>query len=157
MFTFFTLLLLSLQWVQFCGTVHFTLYIFHTFKAFCCFGNHRNKILTHAICLVSRVLLSSFHFSLFFQIFFSFLSSKQFVCRMWIHTHTHTCTTKETENEKCGKKGEKKNEKSRRFRRVVLETLTALLLQHNAQIQIVTKNFSFSAQLLKKDDNFYCY
>lgn len=37
----------------------------------------------------------------------------------------------------------------------VLETLTATAQCTNSNV--AQKNFSFSAKLLKKDDNFYCY
>lgn len=65
------------------------------------------------------------------------------------------------------KKNPKKNGKSRIFGCVVLETLTAFATATHCTNSNVTtsvahekrgeKNFSFSAQLLKKDDNFYCY
>lgn len=127
-------------------------YKFLTFKAFCCFGNHSNKILTHAICLVSRVFLSSFYLyslTLSRSLFF-YHSNNLFVkCE-----HTETCTTKER------KKRSREDKKRKNMKRVGdLDVSCLKLWQHcNYNTQCTNsnvtnsreKNFSFSAQLLKK-------
>lgn len=60
LYTHFALLLWSLSlWLQLCGTVCFIHLTFE--KYFRWFGSHRNKILTQAICLVSRSFHSLFH------------------------------------------------------------------------------------------------
>lgn len=84
-----------------------SIYIFLTFKAFCCFGNHCNKILTHAICLVSRVFLSSFYLYLSFFLscsLYFFLSFEQFVRKMWTHRDLYNKRKKEKRSERERKK-----------------------------------------------------